>query len=630
MREIAFPPKSHNGEVTVMRGQFSQLGGVAPVIPKENIPEIFRIHGVPGDPIFPEIDGDYTKIRFSSESVRAQAPTASQLAMNAKSTAALSSGEKSKLIENFIEIEYSDMNFNPQQLKMMVDAAKANPTTVDKAMQAYEKGNLTLALPRTITPEIRLALNSNARTTSNELTLASKPAIENELASRGENRYFAFTPAGSSSTVPARVLDIHIDSQTGAHVYAEWMTESSGGNRVREVGMISLDELKTISKLGTGDRLKAATAFYDSLTPNELTAQMLARKLRLEPRGYTDFMRAPGMEAQHAHLITEKMSNLGHQSIRSEVEQRFGKLDDLLTEAEKKNANWNVIDVFGRLSPEYVLQKYRTKDGFKYMFVVTEDGQLKISPLGKADTNLRPQLLRLGHGRKIYSSGTFTLDQNGAAQITRRSADYSSFDAAMAGGRSENQAEDHLIDAVFRMQSGTKTSTFDSVGPDTWGEVRFNEHSGLYEDANKGTQTAGSASFQKNNGANRSAAGGSPFHEYGSAEANEYMQSILNRRSTNQKIVPDWDRTSRSASPPTFLDWKKRAGIESGDGFEQAKIDYAHHVLGTNGNQTFQQIRETYRKLQSTFYSRDGSDANATASQLINDAFKVFKDKEVK
>jgi hypothetical protein len=637
LRAIALPPKTLNGEMTIMRGQFSQGGGVAPAIPSDNLVSTFHLHGVPGDPVFPNANGDYTNILFSSVSKQDLA-TPTQALSHIKPVAQLSAADKSRLVENYIRIEFSDVPYSPASLEMMVKAGKETPETIAKAMAAYERGALELTMPRQLTPESRLRLQSNSRSTSLETTTGSNsralaetvtPAVQNKLASAGEERYFSFTPNGSNKPVAARVLDIHVKPNGQVHVYAEWMTSASNGERTREVGIVSVEELKTMSKLATGDRVNAALEFFDSLTPNQVSAQMLAQRLGLEPRGYTDFMRAPGVKSQNPQLITEKMSNLAHHSAREEAEKKFGNFNDLLTDAEKANANWNVMDVFGRLSPEYVLKRFRATNGYKYMYVVTEDGQLKICPLGPDTTNMRPQLLRLGHGRKVYSTGTFTLDESGAVHLTRRNADYTSFDGAVASGGGDNPMENRFLQAVFRMQGATDTASINTVGPTLWDEIRFNEFTGMYENIHgpAANTAARNAQYAKAKADGQKASGASPFGNYGSAEADDFMRSILKDRQASKASVPDWPRDVRGSAPPTFEEWLSKANKVSNvtvTGDVQAKLDYAHYVLGTTPNQTFKEIQEAYRQLQKKFYSRDGQD-DARASQRINDAFAMFK-----
>ncbi len=631
MKALVLPAEKFNGENTVMRGQFSQMPQ-APVIPREYLGDTHRVTGAPGDPLFPNVSGDAASIQLRTGT---DAPRAANLIANsapARPLASLSSSEKLKLAENYVRELYADTPLDAKVIQTITKATAEDPRLLAPALKQYETGALSLEAPRSgsvaTTGGNSREVVSGRGGISQEAALAvrTQNRARNELSSESENRHFWFTPQGETKAVPARVLDLHVNNKGEAQIYAEWVPQrSDGGERVRHVGMINLNEVKSIPPLSAQLRLDAAAVFFESLTPNQISTQMLASRLGIKPRGHTDFLRAPGVTGE-AKSITDKMSVQGHHAVRAWVEKQFGDISDLLTPAEKANSNWNAMDVFGRLSPEYVLKRFRASGGAKYMYVITEDGQLKVSPLGDASTNLRPQLLRLGHGRKIFSAGTFTLDDNGAVDLTLRTADYVSFDSQVVGSVRSPENEHKLARAIFRMQADADVKTVNAASPDSWSDMRMNFRSGQYEHVNpidpppsQNTRSGTSGSQSDRNS------------EWGDQATADYMDSLLKARA-KPAAIKDWDRGNAKAVPPSFEEWQKTARGESSN-FNQLenKIDYAHYILGTTDKMEIRVIKAAYQKLMAVFAVRESSEGmkGVLASQRINDAYKVFKDIEL-
>ncbi|MDP3767498.1 MAG: hypothetical protein Q8S13_05750, partial [Dehalococcoidia bacterium] len=92
------------------------------------------------------------------------------------------------------------------------------------------------------------------------------------LSNEGLERHFRFIPEGRTSPVDARVLDIHRQNDPyGLYLLIEWMSEpTDDGVRVRHISLLKPGELETARAAGDAERLEVATAFEDSLSPNEI------------------------------------------------------------------------------------------------------------------------------------------------------------------------------------------------------------------------------------------------------------------------------------------------------------------------------------------------------------------------
>ncbi len=639
---LALPIQKFNGQDTIMRGQFSQLPQ-APVIPREFIGDTFRVTGVGGDPLFPLATGDTASIRLQTPGMRGESAVPA-LAGPPRSASALTAAEKYKLAESYVRKTWADTPLEAAAIERITKATVSDSRLMAPALKQYEAGTLALEAPRPANSigfsgsrsqsvaapsgSSREMVSGGGISPNQALAVRKQNMDQAELSSAKENRHFWFTPHGESKAVPARILDLHVTSGGGARVYAEWIPEQVGRTeRVRHVGMIDVSEIKSIPKLSPKLRMEAEAIFFESLTPDQLSTQMLASRLGISTRGHTDFLRAPGVSGSE-RIITDKMSVAGHYAIREWVEKKFGDITDLLTDAEKATQNWNVIDVFGRLSPEYVLKRFRASDGYKYMYVITEDGQLKICPIGDAGANLRPQILRLGHGRKIYSAGMFTLDNNGSANVSLRTADYASFDSQVVDALKPPQNEDKLARAIFRMQANTQVNSVNSVAPESWSDMKMNFATGRYEHVNPIDPPGAAAKDTNSKGPQPNQS--ERNSEWGDQATADYMDSLLKARAKPAPIK-DWDRENLKALPPTFEEWEKTAR-RSTSGFSdlENKMDYAHYVLGTNDKMEIREIKAAYQKLIQKYSVRtsEGS-TDVVAAQTINTAYKVFKDREL-
>ena len=407
-----------------------------------------------------------------------------------------------------------------------------------------------------------------------------------ELANEGLKRYFRFVPAGWSAPVDARVLDIH--RQNNPHVFfilVEWMSEANDdGVRTRHISLLKSSELEMVSVLSDEVRRLAAEAFEDSLSPNEIKTRKLAQTMRIRTFGYTDMDRVPGNDDSDGLDPLSMMSNISHLAVRGYVEDRFGSIQDLMTPEERQQPLANILDVMGRLNPRYVLRRFESRgDGYQYAFVVTEDGQLKISPHGRAGVNLKPQSLRLAHGRRVFAAGTFTIGADGNLDVTLESNNFQDVDARWGAGEAFRTAGngdiDAFVTAVFGLQTDHKVR---SVGSRPVQSYRASPYGDPYSKGNAGFADGGGARRRQGP------------HGFESDEAYEFVNNMMRESAQTPSAKKiDWDFDDPDASPLDIKGWLKdseRPAIQERD--KKTRLAWAHYVLRTSADMSMEQIKK--------------------------------------
>lgn len=430
-----------------------------------------------------------------------------------------------------------------------------------------------------------------------------------KISNFGEDRYIRFTPSRTGVEVEARVLDLHRQQQPyGFYMLVEWLVPSRDGN-FRYIQLISEAELRTIKILTTAEKSQVAQSFNESLSPNELNARKLAKILNLETFGYTDFRRVPGEGLRNGTDPLTQMSNISHLAIRRYIEDKFGRIDDLMTKEELSQPLGNILDVMARLNPRYVLKRFASKgDGFRYGFVITEDGQLKVNPHGEKDVNLKRQSIRLAAGRRVFAAGSFEMDVYGDLRVTLESNYYQDH-AASWGTQSSFRTEtngnlDAFVTAIFELQAGVKVHTISGKTVESYGETGWDG------------RPSGGATF------------GGRFGGFESEEAARFVRQAKNSTTNHSaEKTLDWDASQPAGRPLNYVDWIKQTNRSVQDeSMTSTKIVWAHYVLRTNQDMPLEKIRKSYRRLMMRFHSdRSPEFAKTDVERVVNGAFQVIE-----
>lgn len=220
------------------------------------------------------------------------------------------------------------------------------------------------------------------------------------------HRYFQFVPKDHPHLVNARVLDVQSESIDDSLVLIEWI-EEGGPQPIRHIGYLQQSEWSSVQI--PLDPTVLPDFFMNLLSPNERYSLELARARGLQAVSFRDF---------YDDSLSEG-ANITHLAPRGWIEEEFGSIEDLLTEEEKGAYLWNVFDAMARMNPRYILNRFgHPSRPWEYVFVVTEDGQLRVAPFGHIGNNLKPQTIRLAAHRRVFATGTFHIDSKGTLLVS--------------------------------------------------------------------------------------------------------------------------------------------------------------------------------------------------------------------
>jgi hypothetical protein len=440
-----------------------------------------------------------------------------------------------------------------------------------------------------------------------ETALRHRQAIQNvktvELANYGENRYFWFIPEGQSEHVAARILDIHRNSHPESFVIlAEYIKDVDPvtGVRIRQIFQLREAEFKTIQEIKPNEgrgRREAAEEFYLSLTPDETQTLKLAQKLKLKLFGYFDFQRGPGKDGPYSSTPLEEMTALGHLAVRSHIESTFGKVDDLMTAEERGDSHRNIIDIFSRLNPRYVMKRFGGPKGSntRYDWVITEDGQLKVIPGHHRGGNLKSTLLRLAAGRKIFAGGDFYLNPDESVEIVLNGYGYQEADVRWGSTNAYQEQNPHVnefVKIVFGLQMGRIAKGIRAQQVDSW--IRADQQNESFRDSSQSH-----FEYQR-----QSQSDSSSFDEFVRGMSQRARKSV---ESDGQDRVEIWNL--ENGKPMNLSEFAIASGQAERSPLVQS--EWAHYVLQTNTRMTWDEIKRQYRKLAMRFHPDRNSETRA-------------------
>jgi hypothetical protein len=521
----------------------------------------------------------------------------------------------SRLVEQS-GVQYTQIDIIPEGLKqpdliqqqtdlghrqLPVVAGEADRATVLKYLEVLHEG-----LNQT-------GLNLVFQTTLSDPTLFNKALAQAKrpnpwdtkvtLSDYGLNRFFWFKPEGTDKFVPARVLVIQGSPgfQNATILIDFFSGQTFDEVLVRTVGQLRPSELGSIREtLATGeDRKSAAEFFYDSLTLDEVNTLKMARSLRLNLYGFYNFNAFQPQTQWFGTNALGEMNSFSNLAIRPEILETYGSIDDLLTPEELKAEKEaplplkpNLIDIFARLRPSYVFDRFgRGQEGLSttFVWVVAEDGGLRIVPAGRVGSFLRPPLVRLASGQKIYAGGLFTIRSDGTLNITLSSKGY------------EGAAGDNL--------SYMNAYSRDPDGLEEFIKFAFARQAGRTVHSISATVVEGYS--------NNPPQGTFEPYEHSSAEAGP-SESMPGAK------IPVWDLENGS---PLSLD-----EVAEGMGLyirsDEVRVAWAHHVLQTDPNMTLETIKKSFRKLQKMFHPDINRGKNNAEENFkwVGNAFEILKD----
>ncbi|MEI7972881.1 MAG: J domain-containing protein [Bdellovibrio sp.] len=458
-------------------------------------------------------------------------------------------------------IDRFDQKLSPSSLELVVDAIYRSPALMKSALE-------------------------------NRVATKNKKIVE--LANFGINRYFWFIPEGKSEYVAARILDIHRKLNPETFVLlAEYIkdVDHPTGTRTRQIFQIRNSEFKSITEVRPIDgknRSDAVEEFYGSLTPEETQIIKLAKSLRLKHFGYFNYKRGPGEDGSTSPTPLEAMNQISHLAIRLNIQKTFGNIDDLMTPEELSNDLSNIIDVFSRIKPRYLIKRFGEKKGLdtRFHWVITEDGVLKAIPGQSHLGNLNSTLLRLAGGRKIFAGGDLFLNTDGSLNVRMKGYNYQGADASWGDSavyQADNPNINRFVSIVFGIQMGKIIRNLQAQEVETW------HHRDELAELLHGNEEAKNRQHRQN----------TPRFKFQDDFVASMERRALNSAESDTKgKIEAWDL--EKGKPLSLSEYAKQLGrsAENAD----VRSEWAHYVLQTNPQMTWGNIKNQYRKLAMRFH----------------------------
>lgn len=526
----------------------------------------------------------------------------------------LGKDERRDLLSRYFheEVSTSQMPLDPKAIKFLVDSLINDKETLQRALDFHNRHHQS-QMGKTFYSDFH----------------------EHKLANEGQFRYFKFTPKESKIAVNARVLDIHRwnshpenmtpaqsrggSTFSGVSILVEWLDGlDESGLQKKHIAYLKQEEMGTIEIIKDEDRLIIQETFSDTLNLLEIQTKKLAEALKLRTFGFTDKGRVPGLNVNDGMDPLTLMSNISHLAMKGWNSDRFGNvlariINLLSTKEEREHPLFNIIDLMGKLNPRFVLEKFKTApNSWEYIFVITEDGSLKVSLHGHSGNNLKAQNLRLAGGKRVLAAGKFKINEKGKLIINLKSdsyqdinAAYGSYDAFRASG-SENL--DFFIVQAFLIQAGKEVENINNNSTQSYYEYNFFE-----QRARENRETKSTFGQRERDGFGEK-------ESYKSSSDFEYMKHKYNSRNANSKELK-WNPDAENSAPLEFEKWSSEMNSNE-------KIDWAHYVLGTNPDMPIGKIKNKYRKLINKFHQDKNSSVLAKSiSSSLNVAWEILEEK---
>ena len=447
-----------------------------------------------------------------------------------------------------------------------------------------------------------------------ETRAAFENVVKLKVSNVGIDRYFWFQPKEQNGLVPARILDLHSYKAGGFTMLVEYMSPNNQmGKRVRNVIELTVSELASMTRDGNTTALSARQEFFDSLSPLEVETQKLATALRMKKFGFNSFGRTPGQkDDSNVRTPLQIMNNISWMAIEHTIRTNWGKIEHLKTPEENASGAYNTIDIFSRLDPKYVFKNFSRPD-LEYMWIISEDGQLKVMPKMNLGNNLKPQILRLSSGRRIFAGGSFRFNTDGSLIIEKDSNDYQNVDKAWGSESSfghDNPNLDRFITAVFSAQADMRVAQIDSrQAPSYFWRTSDNSHAGTYREPPP------------------------EDHKYSGDDAYDFVKNMRARGASSgeKEEAPQLEWDMKEGFPLFINEWVKASNTPyEKNPSENTLIKWAHYVLQTNHKMEWAEIKKRVRKLNSRFLVASTVNAHKgtqeeEAQQAVNRAVGILE-----
>lgn len=428
-----------------------------------------------------------------------------------------------------------------------------------------------------------------------------------KLANFGDERYFWFIPDGQTQRVPARILDINRDPShdygkvdSGVIIFVEYLEVTTNFETISHIAELTQNEFRTLVRAPHGLGIsEAKMAFQEVLSLVELETKKYAAKLKMQLFGFSSFYRGDTLRgSNNIRTSLETMNNMSWHAIDVSITQRWGDISDL------KNGQENISDVFSRLNPRYVLDRFYATNDFVYSWVITEDGALKIIPKMPVGNNLKAQILRLAAGKRIYAGGDFTINSDGSLNILTRSND---FQIVYEGWNNRGAFEadnPHLkefIAGVFKTQGRVNIARIDAEDAPSYAKVK---------DFSNGEQ-------ERQN-----------FKRVGWDGDSRFVEDIVEQtdQTYQSRKLSTWN--IETELPKNFEEWLVDNKITASD-HQRLKIIWAHYLFHSTPSMSLKEIKKSYRSLSRQFhpdtYRGENADVVATkVQQMVVEAWEIL------
>lgn len=431
-------------------------------------------------------------------------------------------------------------------------------------------------------------------------------AVVVRLGSVGLNRYFRFTPAELGTEVDARVLDMNrVKNPEGYNILVEWIRPSTENTlAVRTVSLLKVEELGTIGKMPETLRGEIATRFEDLLSPNEIKTRKFAQLNGNKTVGLTQF--APGggslgTRGEQMNMFDPVTLMSGYSDVvsRARFESRFGSAADLLSTSESQNPRLHMYDVTSRMNPGFVLNRLNAHNTqARFAFVVTEDGQLKVTPHLAESTYDRPDYIRLAHGRRVFAHGIFVLAGEAGVRVV-----FDSSRAVLGGYESPSYEQaarvNRLVSLAFFAQAGREVLSF-------FEQPNF-ENSAMLWASLSGRREGWTSSDFYNSAyeALNSNLGDGRFYDPQSAPRSNPAPAPSAKAKSRTTL--SWDTKDAHGLPLPYDAWVKEYEKTLGRTLDpmnplETHIGWAHYVLKSNPDMSKDEIKKSYRRLIQKFH----------------------------